>query len=182
MALCVSESESATATSARMTSSFRAATAMRVWQRQSMEWIAAVFAADPTAMPRSMSRRLQCGELEFVGVFAELVGGVEELGAGGVSAGAAVVVRWVPVGEADEECCVDGFGGFGVAEPDGFAAFLAAGAHPLRETVEGVAVVDDDGFDEQVLALQEELDLGAVMAAAAMSLATWRTVSARSVS
>jgi hypothetical protein len=39
----------------------RAAVATRVWQRQSMEWRAAVLAAEPTAMPRSMSRRLQTG-------------------------------------------------------------------------------------------------------------------------
>ena len=47
--------------SAWMMSSLRAATAMRVWQRQSMEWMAAVLAADPMAMPRSMSRRLHVG-------------------------------------------------------------------------------------------------------------------------
>jgi len=44
-----------------MMSSLRAATAMRVWQRQSIEWTAAVLAADPTAMPRSMSRRSHWG-------------------------------------------------------------------------------------------------------------------------
>ena len=60
-ALWVRERESATAMSALMTPSLRAATAMRVWQRQSMEWMAAVLAAEPTAMPRSMSRRLQVG-------------------------------------------------------------------------------------------------------------------------
>jgi len=55
----VTESDSAAATSAVITPSLRTATATRVWQRQSMEWIAAVFAADPTPIPRSISRRLQ---------------------------------------------------------------------------------------------------------------------------
>ena len=60
-ALCVSDSDRPTATSASMIPSFRAATAIRVWHRQSMEWMAAVLAAEPIAMPRSMSRRLQVG-------------------------------------------------------------------------------------------------------------------------
>jgi hypothetical protein len=38
-----------------------AATATRVWQRQSTECMAAVLAADPRATPRSMSRRLHVG-------------------------------------------------------------------------------------------------------------------------
>ena len=169
--------------SARMTPSLRAATAMRVWQRQSMEWMAAVLAAEPTAMPRSMSRRLQVGPANSSSAESSRsgLGGVEELGAGGVAAGAAVVVGWVPVGEADEQHGVDGFGDVGVAEPDRLAAFLAAGAHPVGELVQGVVVVDDDGLDEEVLARRNSWppDLGAVIAAAAMSLATWRTVSAR---
>jgi hypothetical protein len=82
---------------------------------------------------------------------------VEELGAGGVAAGAAVVVGWVPVGEADEQNGVDGVGDIRFAEPDGLAAFFAAGAHPCGECVEGGTVVDDNGLDEQVLALQEQL-------------------------
>ena len=77
------------------------------------------------------------GELELGGVVAERLGGVEELGAGGVAAGAAVVVGRVPVGDADEEDGVDGFGDVGVAEPDRLAAFLATGAHPLGEVVAG---------------------------------------------
>ena len=40
---------------------FVAATAIRVWRRASIEWMAAVLAAEPTAMPRSMSRRLHGG-------------------------------------------------------------------------------------------------------------------------
>ena len=118
-----------------MMPSLRAATAMRVWQRQSMEWMAAVLAAEPTAMPRSMSRRLQVGPANSSSAESSRsgLGGVEELGAGGVAAGAAVVVGWVPVGEADEQDGVDGFGDVGVAEPDRLAAFLAAGAHPLGE-------------------------------------------------
>jgi len=61
MALWVIESDRATAWSAWMRPNLRAAVATRVWQRQSMEWMAAVLAAEPTAMPRSMSRRLQTG-------------------------------------------------------------------------------------------------------------------------
>ena len=57
----VIDSESATAWSAVMTPSLRAATAERVWQRQSIEWMDAVLTADPTAIPRSMSRGLQTG-------------------------------------------------------------------------------------------------------------------------
>src|SRR5436305_1763984 len=34
---------------------------------------------------------------------------------------------------------------------------LPPGAHPAREVGKGVVVVDDDGLDEQVLALQEQL-------------------------
>src|SRR5438067_75985 len=60
-ALWVMDSDRATACSAVITPSLRAATALRVWQRQSMEWIAAVLAAEPTAMPRSTSRRLHTG-------------------------------------------------------------------------------------------------------------------------
>src|SRR6266851_1385706 len=60
-ALWVIDSERATAWSAWMRPSLRAAVETRVWQRQSMEWMAAVLAAEPTAMPRSMSRRLQTG-------------------------------------------------------------------------------------------------------------------------
>jgi hypothetical protein len=44
-AWCVSERERATATSALITPSLRAATAIRVWQRASIEWMAAVLAA-----------------------------------------------------------------------------------------------------------------------------------------
>ena len=60
---------------------------------------------------------------------------MEELGAGGVAAGAAVVVGRVPVGEPDEQDGVDGFGDVGVAEPDRLAAFLATGPHPAGERV-----------------------------------------------
>ena len=121
--------------SAWMMPSLRAATAMRVWQRQSMEWIAAVLAAEPTAMPRSMSRRLQVGPANSssCGVVPKGLGGVEELGAGGVAAGAAVVVGWVPVGQPDEQHRVDGFGDVGVAEPDRLPALLAAGPQPAGQ-------------------------------------------------
>ncbi len=61
MALWVIDSDKATACSAWMRPSLRAAVATRVWQRQSMECSEAVLAAEPTAMPRSMSRRLQTG-------------------------------------------------------------------------------------------------------------------------
>jgi hypothetical protein len=61
MALWVTDSDSATAISAVMWPSLRAATATRVWHRQSIACSDAVRAAEPTAMPRSMSRRLQVG-------------------------------------------------------------------------------------------------------------------------
>ena len=97
------------------------------------------------------------GELEFRGVVAQRSRGVEKLGARGVAAGTAVVIGWVPVGEPDEQHRVDRLCDVRVAEPDRLAAFLAAGAHPLGELVAGVGVFDDHGFDEQVLALEEEL-------------------------
>jgi len=59
--LGVIDSDSPTAWSAWMTPSLRAATATLVWHRQSIEWMAAVLAAEPTAIPRSMSRMLHTG-------------------------------------------------------------------------------------------------------------------------
>ena len=93
-----------------MTPSLRAATATRVWQRQSMEWMAAVFAADPTAMQRGNVAQVayRAGEFEVGGLAAQVLGVVQELGAGGVAAGAAVVVGRVPAREqADEQDRVD---------------------------------------------------------------------------
>jgi hypothetical protein len=57
---------------------------------------------------------------------------------------------------------VDGFGGFGVAEPDPFAAFFAAGPHPGGELAAGAGVVGDDSFHEARLAGEESWppDLG----------------------
>ena len=49
-ALWVSERESATAMSALIRPSLRAATAMRVWQRVSIEWMAAVLSYGPHAV------------------------------------------------------------------------------------------------------------------------------------
>src|SRR5215831_18241117 len=97
-----------------------------------MEWIAAVLAAEPTAMPGSMSQVAdRSGEFEVGGLAAQGFGVVEEFGAGGVAAGAAVVVGRLPAWQqADEQDRVDGFGGLSVAEPDPLAAFLAAGPHP----------------------------------------------------
>ena len=106
----------------------RAATATRVWHWQSVEWMAAVLAAERTAMPRAMSRRLQTmpGEFEFGGLIAQGLGVVEEFGAGGVPAGAAVVVRRVPAWQqADEQDGVDFLGGVGVPEPDSLRRLLA---------------------------------------------------------
>ena len=97
------------------------------------------------------------GELELGGVVLELLRGMEEFRAGRIAAGAAVVVRGVPVGHADEQHGVDGFGDVSVAEPDGLAPFLSTSAHPLRELMARVGVVDDDGFHEVVLARQEQL-------------------------
>ncbi len=76
----VIDSESATAWSAVMTPSLRAATAERVWQRQSIEWMDAVLTADPTAIPRSMSRRLQTGPANSssAGVLAHAARGVKD--------------------------------------------------------------------------------------------------------
>ena len=124
-----------------------------------MEWMAAVLAAEPTAMPKSMSRRLHwAGEFEFGGLAAQSFGVVEEFGAGGVPAGAAVVVGRVPARQqADEQDRVEGLGGGGVPEPDPLAAFPAAGAHPPGELAERGGIVGDDGFHEVRLACQEQL-------------------------
>jgi hypothetical protein len=74
--------------------------------------------------------------------------------------------------------------GLGVAEPDRLAAFIPSRTHPCGGPAQRVAVVDDHGLDEQVLAGEEKLAAGlrAVIAAAAISLATCRTVSARILS
>ena len=96
-------------------------------------------------------------ELEVGRVVAQRFGGVEELGAGGVAAGAAVVVRRIPVDHPDEENGVDGFGDVGVAEPDRFAPFFAAGAHPLGQLPAGVGRFHDQCLHEVVLAGQEQL-------------------------
>jgi hypothetical protein len=85
---------------------------------------------------------------------------MHELSARGVAARSAVVVGRVPVEEADEEHSVDDVGGLGVAEPDGFATFLAASAQPAGEAADGVSVVDDHRFDEEVLAGEKELTAG----------------------
>src|SRR5215471_14528995 len=124
-----------------------------------MEWIAAVLAAEPTAMPGSMSQVAdRSGEFEVGGLAAQGAGVVEEFGAGGVAAGAAVVVGRVPAGQqTDEQDRVDGFGGRSVAEPDPFAAFFAAGAHPGGELAAGGGVVGDHGFHEVGLAGEEQL-------------------------
>ena len=80
-----------------------------------------------------MSRRLRGGRTRGRGgVVAPRCSGVEELGAGGVAAVAAVVVGWVPVGQPDEQHSVDGFGDVGVPEPDRLATFLAAGLAASR--------------------------------------------------
>jgi hypothetical protein len=103
------------------------------------------------------------GEFELSRLAPQGGGVVEEFGAGGVPAGAAVVVGRVPARqEADEPNRVDGFGGLGVAEPDPLAAFLAPGPHPGGELAAGGDIVGDDGFHEVRLARQEQLaaDLG----------------------
>ena len=146
-----------------MMPSLRAATAMRVWQRQSIEWIAAVFAAEPMAMPRSMSRRLHTGPANSSSPdsLRSAAGGVEELGACRVAAGAAVVVRWIPVGlESDEQDRVDRLGDVGVAEPDPLATFGATATEPRRDLAAGFAVADDHRLHEVVLALEEQLSAG----------------------
>jgi len=62
--------------------------------------------------------------------------------------------------EADEQDCVDRFGGAGVTEPDPLAAFLAACPHPCRELVAGAGIVGDHGFHEAGFAGQEQLATG----------------------
>ena len=57
----------------------------------------------------------RAGVFQFCGVAAQGLGVVQELGAGGVSAGTAVVVGRVPAWQqADERDGVDGVGGVGV--------------------------------------------------------------------
>ena len=99
-------------------------------------------------------------ELEVGRVVTQRFGGVQELGTGGVTAGAAGVVGWIPVDHPDEEHGVDGLGDVGVAEPDRLAPFLAAGAHPLGQPMAGVGRFDDHGLHEVVLAGQEQLSAG----------------------
>jgi hypothetical protein len=156
------DKERATATSAAMTPSLRAATATRVWQRQSMEWMAAVLAAEPTAMPRSMSRRLQVGPANSRLAESSLraLVFVEEFGAGGVAAGPAVVVGWIPVGDPDEQDGVDRLGHLGVTEPDVLPPFLAPRSQPGGQLTAGRGVVNDDGLGEVVFAGQEQLPAG----------------------
>jgi hypothetical protein len=121
------------------------------------------------------------GELELARIVPQRLRGVQELSAGRIPAGAAVVVRWVPVGQPDEQHGIDGFGDVGVSKPDRLSAFLTPRPQPARKVRKRDVVVDDDGFDERCLPWRNSCppDLGAVMAVAAMSLATWRTVSAR---
>ena len=103
---------------------------------------------------------LRADELELVGVVAQRLRGLQELRAGGVAAGAAVVDGRVPVREADEEDGVDRLGRFGVAEPDRLPPLLATRTHPSRKAVQGLAVVDDHRLDEEMLAGQEQLSTG----------------------
>jgi hypothetical protein len=104
--------------------------------------------------------------------------------ASGAAKSAAVVDGRVPVGETDKEDGVDGLGGLCVAEPDRFPAFLAAGAHPRGEAAQGFAVVHDHGLMKRCLPARRSCppDFGAVIAAAGISFATCRTVSARRLS
>jgi hypothetical protein len=99
-------------------------------------------------------------ELELFGLPAELVGGVEELSAGRVPAGPAVVVRRVPVSDADEQHGVDRLGDVGVAEPDRLPTFLTASAHPAGQLGQRLPVVHEHGLHEAVPAGEEELTSG----------------------
>jgi hypothetical protein len=123
-------------------------------------------------------------ELELVAVLAELVGGVEELGAGGVAAGAGVVVGRVPTSQPDEQHGVDSFGDVGVAEPDrSRRSAPRARIHSARSwRVSWSSTMTVSVNSGLPCRNSWPPDLGAVIAAAAMSLATWRTVSARSPS
>ena len=183
-ALWVIDSDRATAWSAWMRPSLRAAIATRVWQRQSMEWSGGGLGrgADGDAQVDVAQVAHRAGEFQVGGLAAQGLGVVEEFGAGGVAAGAAVVVGRVPAGqEADEQDRVDGFGGVGVAEPDPLAAFLAAGPHPggeLRRVAGSSAITVSMKFGLPARNSWPP-DLGAVIAAAAISWATWRTVAAR---
>jgi hypothetical protein len=114
-----------------MMPSLRAAVATRVWQRQSIAFSAgrAGCRADGDAQVDVSQGAGRAGEFQLSGLGALVFGGVQEFRAGGVAAGAAVVVGWVPAGgESDEEDRGHGFGDVGVAEPDRLAAFFAARA------------------------------------------------------
>jgi hypothetical protein len=125
------------------------------------------------------------GELELMGVLPQLLGAMEKLGAGGIAAGTAVVVRRVPVGgQADEEDAST-------------ASATSASRNQIfsrrsvpRARIHSASWLLVSAWSRITVSINVGLparnswppDLGAVMAAAAMSLATWRTVSARSSS
>jgi len=125
----------------------------------------------------------RAGEFQLGRLAAPGVGVVEEFGADGIPAGAAVVVGRVPVREqADEQDRVDRFGGVGVAEPDPLRrslprARIQAASWRRVATSSVMTVSMKFGFPARN---SWPPDLGAVIAAAAMSWATWRMVAARS--
>ena len=107
-----------------------------------------------------------------------------KFGAGGVAAGAAVVDGRVPVGETDEKDGVERLGGLGVAEPDRFSSLFAAGTHPRSELLRVSRSSTITVSMKRCFPARRSCppDFGAVIAAAAISFATWRTVSARRLS
>lgn len=108
---------------------------------------------------------------------------MKELGAGRIPAGAAVVVGRIPVGKADEQHCIDGIGDVGVGNQMVSRRSLPrARIHADMRSRVGRSSTMTVSM-KRCLPCMKSMppDLGAVMAAA-MSLATLGTVSARSPS
>src|SRR5437016_4190215 len=120
----------------------------------------ASFAADPTAIPRSMQRKLANGPEEFPVLLLSCVmrgTRTQKFVAGAVPASAAVVHRRIPLLEPDEEDQVHLLGRVGVAEKDRVLEFGPSRSEPFREAMKGFFVLDDRRLDEGLGSFEEEL-------------------------
>jgi hypothetical protein len=87
-------------------------------------------------------------ELELLTRLSQRRCGVVELRAGGISTGTAVVDRWIPVLEANEENRVHPFGGEGIPRSDGSATLATTCPHPVRELLLNFLVHDRGRLDK----------------------------------